>query len=237
MLKFLFSISVFILTVGPAFAQSMSQEDIAAAVEAMRNSGTPEETIQQFLDGVAQANALQQNMLALQNQGLSESEAAMRASGSDAEDTATVGGIVGFFSALGQASEQNKLKREITAFAEAHAEKPDVIVIADNIPFQLKLLRCDFEGSTYRINAEGLPTQAGRKGPTLSISRSGPYASGSGDGYYLEAINFQSTDMEAHADHISGGFENGGFRHEAMAQPRFDASGPIPLKIEFQCSN
>ncbi|MGR3512229.1 MAG: hypothetical protein ACU0GG_05650 [Paracoccaceae bacterium] len=221
----------------PAFSQAMSQEDIAAAVATMRNSGASEETIQQFLDGMAQANAFQQNMQDLQDEGLSEGEAALRASGMDKDSAAQVGGIAGFLGALGAVSEQNKLKAEIAAFAEAHADKPDVVVIAANTPFQLKLLRCDYSDETYQIKAEGLPTEAGRSGPILQIGRSGPYAGGdSGVGYYLESINFLSPDVEASTDSLDVDFDGGTFAFEGMVQPKYGQPASIPLKIEFQCS-
>lgn len=227
---------VLLISTTPVLPQAFSQEDIDASVAAMRNSGATEETIQQFLDGMAQANAFQQSMQDLQDQSLSESEATLRASGMEKDSAAQVGGITGFLGALGAASDQRKLQSEIAAFAEANADRPDVVVIAANTPFQLKLIRCDYTDDTYQIKAEGLPTEAGHSGPVLQISRSGPYAGGdSGVGYYLESINFLSPDVEASTDTLDVDFDGGSFAFEGMAQPKYGEPGPIPLKIEFRC--
>jgi len=219
-----------------AFPQVMSQDEIEQAAEMMRQSGTPEQTIKQFLENMAQANASQEQMQSLQGQGLSEEEAAMRASGMDEEDISAITGLTGLLGKLDTASKAQRLKSEIAEFERTHGEKNNVSVGVGALVYELKLLECDYRGDTYSIIAEAAPKETGEKGESLSVVRSGPFAAGdNGQMSYIESLRFQSPEIEFLKDAIDFPFDGQSFRYVGKTNPTSRDEQPQSIEISFDC--
>ena len=220
-----------------AFPQAISQDEIEQAVEVMRQSGTPEETIKQFLESMAQANAFQENIQSHQEKGLSKEEAAMRASGMDETDIETLQGMTGLLGQLDAAAKAQKLKSEIAEFDRLHGEKNDVSVTVGTLSYELKLLECNYSGDTYYIQAGGPPKETTESGELLDITRSGPYAGGdNGQFYYIESLRFKGAEIEFYKDAIDVAFDGRTFHYAGETSPTSETEEPQSFQISLQCS-
>lgn len=220
-----------------AFPQAMSQDEIQKAVEMMRQSGTPEETINQFLESMKQANKFQEKMQSYQEKGMSEEEASMRASGIDEEGISAIQGLTGLLGQLDAASKTQKLTSEIAEFERMHSDKNDVSVTVGTLSYKLKLIECDYRDDTYYIRAGGPPRETGERGEILDITRSGPYAAGdNGQVSYIENLRFQAAEIEFYNDAIDMPFDGQNFRYIGTTNPASADEEPQSFEIELDCS-
>ena len=233
----LFSLIFLINLATAAIPQAMSQDEIERAVEMMKQSGTPEETIQQFLEGMQQANTFQEKMQSHQEKGLSEEESSMRASGMDETDIETLQGLTGLLGQLDSVSKAQKLKSEIAEFERLHGNKNDVSVTVGTLRYELKLLKCDYRGDTYYIQAGGPPKETTESGELLDITRSGPYAGGdNGQVYYIESLRFKGAEIEFYKDTIDVAFDGRTFQYAGDTSPTSETGEPQSFQISLQCS-
>ena len=220
-----------------ALPQAMSRDEIEQAVEVMRQSGTPEETIKQFLESMKQANAFQERMQSHQEKGMSEEEASMRASGMDETDIETLQGLTGLLGQLDATSKAQKLKSEIAEFERLHGEKNDVSVTVGTLSYELKLLGCDYRGDTYYIQAGGPPRETGESGELLDITRSGPYAAGdNGQVSYIESLRFQAAEIEFYNDAIDMQSDGQNFRYVGTTNSTSGDNEYQSFQINLDCS-
>ena len=216
----------------PVSAQVLTAEEIEQTATTMRQSGTPEETVQQFIEASRQANKIQQDLQSLQSgEPVSEDSVIPK------ENAGTLGNLFQNFAAISEANEARQLQVEVREFVAQHAEKPDFAVFVGDKVYAMKLMMCQRDGEAFQIHLEAMPDTVGKRGPALFASRSGPYAGGdNGEVYYLESLRFDSSDLKVNAGDMTGVFSGDTFSFDGMSAVTSSNTESMKMRVELTCS-
>ncbi|MEL6659723.1 MAG: hypothetical protein AAFR36_24895 [Bacteroidota bacterium] len=229
--KFTTAIFCFLFLASASSAQLLSSEEVENAIAMMRKSGTPEATIQQFIESSQQAMKIQEELQAIQN-GDTPRDGSLIPN----ENATALGNLFENFAAVGVATEARQLQAEIDEFIALHGEKPDFVVFIGDQVYSMKLLDCKRDGGTFQIHLESLPDTAGERGPALYASRSGPFAGGDGGNLvYLERLRFASSDYNVSAGDKSGTFSGTTFSFDGMSAVVSNNEDPVRMRVEVTC--
>ena len=148
-------------------AQQISEAEIQQAVDAMRAAGQSEEQIQQFLKSVEMIKAMQVPTV---SGSQSQAEDIQKITGMSDEEMRTVGPISGMIKAQQDREIAGMLEREVAAFEERFADKPEITAVFDGKEIRLKLITGSREVA-YTISAQAAPTEHNRSGIMIGANR------------------------------------------------------------------